>query len=58
MRPQRAPAPRGILGLNYRYELITLGSQFAFDLNEPGDENPFLVGKRQWTLSFEAGVAF
>lgn len=57
-RKVRVHRNRGILGLNYRYELITLGSQFAFDLNEPGDENPFLVGKRQWTLSFEAGVAF
>ena len=49
---------RGIVGLNYRYELIWLGSQFAFDLTEPKDENPFLVGNRQWTLSFEAGVFF
>ena len=49
---------RGIVGLNYRYELIWLGSQFAFDITEPKDENPFLVGSRQWTLSFEAGVFF
>ena len=49
---------RGILGFNYRYELIWLGSQFAFDITEPKDENPFLVGNRQWTLSFEAGVVF
>lgn len=49
---------RGLVGLNYRYELIWLGSQIAFDLTEPKDENPFLVGRRQWTLSFEAGVHF
>jgi hypothetical protein len=49
---------RGLLGLNYRYELIWLGSQIAFDITDPKDENPFLVGSRQWTLSFEAGVHF
>jgi hypothetical protein len=49
---------RGIVGLNYRYEIVWLGSQFAFDITEPKDENPFLVGSRQWTLSFEAGVFF
>ncbi len=49
---------RGLVGLNYRHETIWLGSQFAFDITEPKDENPFLVGSRQWTLSFEAGVFF
>jgi hypothetical protein len=49
---------RGMVGLNYRHELIWLGSQFAFDITKPSDENPFLVGSRQWTLSFEAGVFF
>lgn len=49
---------RGLIGLNYRYELIWLGSQIAFDITEPKDENPFLVGSRQWTLSFEGGVFF
>jgi hypothetical protein len=49
---------RGLLGLNYRYELIWLGSQIAFDITDPKDENPLLVGSRQWTLSFEAGVHF
>lgn len=49
---------RGIVGLNYRHEIIWLGSQFAFDITEPKDENPLLVGSRQWTLSFEAGVFF
>lgn len=49
---------RGLIGMNHRYELIWLGSQVAFDITEPKDENPFLVGSRQWTLSFEAGVHF
>lgn len=49
---------RGILGLNYRYEIIWIGSQFAFDITDPGDENPGIVGSRQWTLSFEGGVVF
>jgi hypothetical protein len=49
---------RGIVGLNYRYEVLWLGGQVAFDITEPKDENPFLVGSRQWTLSFEGGVFF
>lgn len=49
---------RGMLGLAYRYELVWLGSQFAFDITDPKDENPGLVGSRQWTLSFEGGVFF
>lgn len=49
---------RGMLGLNYRYEMIWLGSQLAIELSDPQDENPFVVGKRQWTLSFEGGVHF
>lgn len=49
---------RAIVGLNYRYEIMWLGGQIAFDLTNPKDENPELVGGRQWTLSFEAGVHF
>jgi hypothetical protein len=49
---------RALAGLNYRYEVMWLGSQIAFDITEPKDENPFLVGSRQWTLSFEGGVVF
>jgi hypothetical protein len=49
---------RGMVALNYRYEIVWLGSQIAFDINEPSDENPGIVGKRQWTLSFEGGVHF
>ncbi len=49
---------RILVGLNYRYQIVWLGSQFATDLTDPKDENPVLVGSRQWTLSFEAGVHF
>ena len=54
----RVQRNRGILGLNYRYELIYLASQVAFDLTSPADENPGLTDARQWTLSFEGGVFF
>jgi hypothetical protein len=49
---------RAMVALNYRYEIMWLGSQFAFDLTDPRDENPNLVGARQWTLSFEGGLFF
>jgi hypothetical protein len=49
---------RGIVGLNYRYEVLYLAGQFLFDLTPPNDENPGLNPTRQWTLSFEAGVYF
>jgi hypothetical protein len=49
---------RGLVAVNYRYEALWLGSQIAFDLNDPKDENPGLVGSMQWTLSFEGGVFF
>jgi hypothetical protein len=47
-----------IFALNYKYELLWLGSQIGFDFNLPKDEDTSLVGKRQWTLTFEAGVNF
>jgi hypothetical protein len=49
---------RGMVALNYRFEIVWLGSQIAFDINEPKDENPGIVGRRQWTLSIEGGVHF
>lgn len=49
---------RGMLALNYRYEVLWLGSQIAFDINDPKDENPGIVGARQWTLSLEGGLHF
>jgi hypothetical protein len=49
---------RGMVALNYKFELVWLGSQIAFDINEPKDENPGIVGRRQWTLSIEGGVHF
>ena len=49
---------RGIFGVNYRYEILFLASQFLIDLTPPDAENPGLTSTRQWTLSFEAGVYF
>ena len=49
---------RGIVGVNYRYEILYLAGQFAFDLTNPADENPGIIGDRQWTMSLEAGVFF
>jgi hypothetical protein len=49
---------RGIIGLNYRYEVLYLAGQFLVDLVDPSSEDPMLAGARQWTLSFEGGVYF
>ena len=49
---------RGIFGLNYRYEMLFLASQFLIDLTPPDAENSDLSSARQWTMSFEAGVYF
>ena len=51
---------RGIVGLDYRYEVLYLAAQFAMDLTDPAAENHNLgiVGDKQWTLSLEAGVFF
>ena len=51
---------RGIIGLNYRFEVLYLAAQFATDLTDPSSENGVIgvTGDRQWTLSFEAGVSF
>jgi hypothetical protein len=49
---------RGIVGVNYRYESLYLAGQFLVDLIAPSSEDALLVGSRQWTLSFEAGVYF
>ena len=54
----RVQRNRGIIGVNYKYELIYIASQIAFDLTSPADENPGLTDARQWTLSFEGGVFF
>ena len=54
----RIQRTRAMVALNYRYEIVWLGSQIAFDLTDPKDENPQLVGSRQWTLSIEGGVHF
>ncbi|HEX3770886.1 MAG TPA: hypothetical protein VHV30_08490 [Polyangiaceae bacterium] len=51
---------RGMLGLNYRFEVLYLAAQFAIDLTDPSAENGVIGvnGSRQWTTSLEAGVSF
>src|ERR1700722_19878729 len=51
---------RGIAGLTYRYEILSLAGQLAMDVEEPSAENANLgvSGAKQWTISFEAGVSF
>jgi hypothetical protein len=51
---------RGIAGLTYKYEVLYLAGQLAGDIEDPSAENANLgvSGSKQWTLSFEAGVAF
>jgi hypothetical protein len=51
---------RGIIGLIYRYEILHIGGQVAFDVENPSVENGNLgvSGAKQWTMSFEAGVSF
>jgi hypothetical protein len=49
---------RGILGVNYRYEILYIAGQVLFDLTAPNDENSDLNTTRQWTMSFEGGVFF
>lgn len=51
---------RGLVGIDYRYELIDLAAEFATDLTDPSDENANLgiSGDRQWTISLKTGVSF
>ena len=57
---------RGIVGLDYRFEILYLAAQFATDVTDPNAENAQYVGSsgsdgwnaKQWTLSLEAGVFF
>lgn len=49
---------RGIVGLNYRYEILYLAGQMIFDITSPSDEDPQLNPTRQYTMSLEAGVFF
>jgi hypothetical protein len=51
---------KGIAGLTYKYEILYLAGQFGMDLEDPSVENANLgiVGGKQWSLSFEAGVSF
>ena len=49
---------RGIVGLNYRYEILYVAGQFMTDLTDPSAENDGLFDGKQWTTVFEAGVFF
>jgi hypothetical protein len=51
---------RGMVGLNYRFEVLYLAAQFAMDVTDPSAENGVIGvdGSRQWTTSLEAGVSF
>ena len=51
---------RGMLGLNYRFEILYLAAQFAMDVTDPSAENGVIGvnGSKQWTTSLEAGVSF
>lgn len=49
---------RGIVGLNYRYEVLYVAGQFMTDLTDPSAENDGLFGGKQWTTVLEAGVFF
>ncbi len=55
----RTERNRGIVGLDFKYEMLHLAGQFLFDLTDPTAENQaFLQSTRQWTISLEAGVYF
>jgi hypothetical protein len=54
----RTQRHRGIIGLNYRYEILYLAGQMLFDITPPSAENPGLSDTRQWQMSLEGGVFF
>ena len=56
---------RLIFGLNYRYEMVMIGGQFAIDAvppedaqNDAADQQALAGEDRQFTLSFEVGAMF
>ena len=49
---------RGLVGLNYRYEVLYLAGQFIMDITDPASENFSIFGDKQWTMVLEAGVFF
>jgi len=55
---------RGIVGVNYRFEVLYLAGQFATELGDLNGENGGAsgplggAGAKQWSTSFEAGVSF
>ncbi len=55
----RTQRNRGIIGLQFRYEMFHFAGQFLFDLTDPsGEGQQFLQNTRQWTISLETGVFF
>lgn len=51
---------RGIVGVDYRYDVVSLSAEFAMDVTAPSSENAGIgvSGDRQWTVSVAAGVSF
>jgi hypothetical protein len=55
---------RGIIGVNYKFEVLYLAGQFATELGDLNGENGGATGPlggagaKQWSTSFEAGVSF
>ena len=55
---------RGIVGVNYKFEVLYLAGQFATELGDLNGENGGSTGPlggagaKQWSTSFEAGVSF
>lgn len=61
----RLERQRLMFGLNYRYEMVSIGGQFITDIVDPADaqnsdeDAEILDGEdRQWTLVFELGAMF
>ncbi len=61
----RLKRQRMMFGLNYRYEMVSVGGQFITDIVDPGDaqsdqaDKDALAGEdRQWSVIFELGTAF
>jgi hypothetical protein len=63
--PARLERQRMLFGLNYRYEMVTAGAQFIWEIIPPedaqndDDDKAALAGEsKQWTLVFEVGAMF
>lgn len=61
----RLKRQRLIFGLNYRYEMVTVGGEFITDLVDPGDAQSDDASKealkgesRQWSIVLDLGAMF